>query len=363
MNVLISLKTKVMFMSILNKCILLIIGFLSSALILRHDVPDINYINLAKAYKQLCHLPDGEGTLISSQWVLTAAHAAARIKEGLEFESQLLICNDREYEVEAVILHPDFKMSPTSIKNDIALIKLKENVIGVEPASLYSRKDEQGKIITVVGRGDTGTGLTGPVKMDKITRAGTNIIDGADGEWIYFKFDHPDSPNSTELEAISGPGDSGGPAFFDNGNTRYIVGVSSYQIGEGRGAGVYGVIEYYTRISEFSNWIEQTISNYKPVVKTETVDEVSELDIFAGTYEGNRVIRISKNTVRYKRGNGPFLTLRLKGEYLFEFVLPPDVVSANPLPDLKFIFDANGVVTGFTLIHEDRTEEVRKLRE
>jgi hypothetical protein len=341
--------------------ILAFLLFFTTGLILRHDVSDQDYIDFAKDYHQLCHFADGEGTLIAPEWVITTAHVAVPIENNLRFDSQMLICNGQEYEVESVIVHPDFEMSPTSITSDIALVRIKDEVAGVESAKLYPNKDEVGKLITVIGRGDTGTGLTGPTKMDKITRAGTNIIDGVNGEWIYFKFDHPDSPNTTPLEAVSGPGDSGGPAFYDSEDTRYVVGLSSYQIGDGSGAGRYGVTEYYTRVSEFKNWIEQSMIEYKPVEIIPTNEISSDLARFIGTYEGDRVIKSFQNTLHYSRENGPFIKLVLKEDNLYKFELPRGVVSANPLPFLKFNFDDNDEVIGISVIHEDRNEDFKKL--
>ena len=214
-------------MNLITKCMLLIAAITSPDLIIRHDVPDSKYIELAKDYTQVCHFSDGEGTLIKPQWILTASHVAVVIQDGLSIEDQFIFCNGRRYAIESVILHPEFSMTPISINNDIALVKLKESVEGVKPAILYSKSEEKGNIITVVGRGDKGTGQSGPINNDGKTRAGTNKIDGATGEWIYFKFDSPKSPNTTSMEAISGPGDSGGPAFLDEGASRYVLGVSS----------------------------------------------------------------------------------------------------------------------------------------
>jgi hypothetical protein len=94
--------------------------------------------------------------------------------------------------------------------------------------------------------------------MDKIIRAATNRIDATEEQWILFKFDHPASENTTELEGVSGPGDSGGPAFVDVAGERYIIGVSSHQLGNGK-QGVYGVTEYYARISFYKHWIEEIV--------------------------------------------------------------------------------------------------------
>lgn len=229
------------------------------SLIIRHDVPDQQYIALAEQYPQVCHLSDGEATLIKENWFLTAAHVATFLSEQLENgEIPQVSINERKFDVENIIIHPDFKLTRTSIEHDIALIQIKGSITNIPFAKLYDKQDEKGKQITIVGSGDFGTGLSGPVKADKITRAATNRIDEVHNQWLAFNFDHPESENVTALEGVSGPGDSGGPAFIDFDNNRYIVGVSSHQRNNGE-KGVYGVIEYYARISFYRKWIENEI--------------------------------------------------------------------------------------------------------
>ena len=241
--------------------LLLITPLLLMSLIVRHDVSDKRFIALAKKYPQICHLADGEATLIKDNWVVTAAHAAVILNEEMENgKTPQVSIDNKHYGVEKIILHPNFQINETSIENDIALIQIKGSITHIPYAKLYNKQDEKGKQITIVGRGDFGTGLTGPQKMDKITRAATNRIDEANGQWIIFNFDNPESENTTELEGVSGPGDSGGPAFIDINGVRYIVGVSSNQADNDSGKqGVYGVTEYYARISFYKKWIEKNI--------------------------------------------------------------------------------------------------------
>jgi len=240
--------------------LLLIMSFSLMSIIVRHDVLDERFIELGKKYPQIGHLADGESTLIKENWVITAAHAAIPLKEEMENkETPQVIIDNKHYDVEKVILHPNFQISEMSIENDIALIKIKGHIAHIPFAKLYNKQDEKGKKITIVGRGDFGTGLTGPQNWDKITRAATNRIDEVDSQWIIFKFDNPESENTTVLEGVSGPGDSGGPAFIDIDNIRYIVGVSSTQDSNGGKGGIYGVTEYYARISFYKKWIEESI--------------------------------------------------------------------------------------------------------
>ncbi len=238
----------------------LIVSFALMGLVVRHDVPDQRYIDLAKRYPQICHLPDGEATLIKENWLLTAAHVAIILQQDLKNGKvpQVSIDNQK-LDAIRVVLHPDYELGKRFIANDIALIQIKGNATTIPVAKLYGQKDEEGAIITIVGRGDFGNGLSGPKKMDKVTRAATNRIDGVSDQWISFNFDAPESENTTELEGVSGPGDSGGPAFLDINGVRYIVGVSSHQMNNGKTSGVYGVTENYARVSTYKEWIEMII--------------------------------------------------------------------------------------------------------
>jgi hypothetical protein len=241
---------------------LVIISLALQSLVVRHDVPDSKFILLASQYPQLCHLPMGEATLIEGNWLITAGHIGVDLirdyKNGHALEA---ICNGFEYKIEDVIVHPGFRSIEDGLNNDIALIKLERTVTGVVPVKIYEWPDEVGMQIVIAGMGDHGTGLTGPQRWDKITRAATNVIDDVSTQWIHFYFDSPESGKATLLEGISGPGDSGGPAFIEANGFRYIVGISSHQTGrESFGKGRYGVIENYTRISNYSSWISEITS-------------------------------------------------------------------------------------------------------
>lgn len=76
-------------------------------------------------------------------------------------------------------------------------------------------------------------------------------------------FDSPESDNVTTLEGIAGPGDSAGPAFIQVGSAYYLAGVGSAQSTQATDGveGLYGVTEYYVRVSTFIQWIEETMSD------------------------------------------------------------------------------------------------------
>jgi hypothetical protein len=222
------------------------------AIMIRHDVDDALYQELAKDYPQICHmnLPDGEGALIADNWVITAAHLAADIKVG---HKVTIAGND--HTVAGVFAHSGWNGG----KHDLALVKLREPVKNVKPAVLYREKDEAGKVVVILGAQDTGNGKTGPIPTDHKVRGATNVIDEATTAWLKFGFDEP--PSGTPLEGVAGGGDSGGPAFIQKDGIVYLLGVGSGQSTKATGGkeGVYGVIEHYVRVSTYIGWIERTI--------------------------------------------------------------------------------------------------------
>ncbi|HLA70504.1 MAG TPA: trypsin-like serine protease [Steroidobacteraceae bacterium] len=240
----------------------------AGAIVMRHDREEQAYIDLAKKFPAtvVFHIAksdfamDGMGTLIAPRWVLTAGHIADVLTPGDKVE-----LGGKTYEVEALIQYPNWKgvTSWEDVKRDIALVRLRTAVKGIKPARLYTGTDEAGMALTIVGMGRHGTGLTGPVSDDTIMRAATNRVFKVDGTEIVFRFDAPGDPDVTELEGVSGDGDSGGPAYLERDGTIYVVGVGSAQDAKpvDKKLGHYGVLELYPRVSSFAPWIRATLKS------------------------------------------------------------------------------------------------------
>jgi hypothetical protein len=235
------------------------------AIVVRHDVDDIAFLEFAQRFPAVasvrcadrsCGL-GAESTLIDPRWLLTAAHVATTLRRGDTAE-----IGGAAYPIERVVLHPEWQ-SEADIHVDIALVKLAQPVADIAPVPLYSGTDEVGMLAVFVGRGGTGTGLTGPVTEDLRLRAATNRVESVVGDSLLrFRFDSPGEPDVTELEGISGPGDSGGPAFVERDGALYVIGVGVGQNARPANGkrGHYKVLELYTRVSAFAGWVRNTLA-------------------------------------------------------------------------------------------------------
>tara|TARA_R110002153_G_scaffold46985_13_gene132888 strand:+ start:5892 stop:6680 length:789 start_codon:yes stop_codon:yes gene_type:complete len=241
----------------------------SNAVVKRHDIPPENYV-IVKAPDYLIDMPhEGHGVLINSQWIVTVAHTIF-----YDYVGEDLIVGSKHYEIESVHIHPDYTqpnknllkgdlaplMSFFKSRSDIALIKLTSPVSGVSPINIYTGRNEEGKTVTVFGKGATGNGLTGEdpeTKSLRVMNQFQNVVESATGNWLSFKFDEPE--NALSLEGMHGSGDSGGASVVFQEGVPFLVGLSSWQLGHGDistfKGGLYGTTAYQVRVSNYKDWI------------------------------------------------------------------------------------------------------------
>ncbi len=262
----------------------------------------------------------GSGTLIASNWVLTAAHMVTRDVAG----TQVVWSLDRfsfgqgtarspitgPYTAAEVIVAAGWNGNP-ALGNDLALIRLTAPIAGATPAPLYNATTlgtEKGQAATVVGYSyNTGTGLTGGNTATSARRAATNVVDAFGGEIIpgsnaagtamnsdftpldgrvmLTDFDSPDNGTSvnrpgdpsdyynlmgggdpTAVEGAQIHGDSGGGLFIDVAGTTYLAGVTSFvdwfdntPMAHAGKFGMYGDLNGFMRVSPHLAWINASI--------------------------------------------------------------------------------------------------------
>ena len=219
-------------------------------------------ISESQMLPEVCDRTDGMGSLIAPQWILTAAQVAVDISV-----TSAIAFTGKRYTVQQIVIHPEFchwNEATRQATNDIALLRLDRPVEGVKPLLLHRKMDELGQTMTFVGSGDFGNGLIGPNSVDARLRMATNRVALAEGEWLVCEFDAP--PDTTELEGVGGPGDSGGPALLRVEDRWAIAGVSTGQhlwplAGGEIGEGYYGAMEYCTRVSQYLDWIKSVVDD------------------------------------------------------------------------------------------------------
>ena len=263
---------------------LLLLGLLvasssASAIVIRDDVDDSQYRIPASDFPALVDMPgEGHGVLISPQWVVTAAHAVT-----WQSEIKHVVLDGTSRDVERLVVHPGYKKPPQEVldhalatwdwtlftallssSDDIALLKLAQPVTDVSPVALYPRDDEFGQIVKIIGKGATGTGVTGYDFNDSHRtelRRAYNKITSAYGRWFCYVFDKPSE--ALPLEGGSGNGDSGGPILVQAKERWVLAGLTSWTAPQGTTRtrpGQYGQVTCNVRLGYYRAWIDSVVS-------------------------------------------------------------------------------------------------------
>lgn len=231
-----------------------------NAIVIKHDAEDKQYLELGEKYsKSVAYVAGCAATLIDKNWLLTAAHCVEGKKEDIFTVRHV----DTKYRVETIFIHPKFNRENDEFY-DAALVQLKDPIDSGKPAKLNHQSNEMGQDVIFVGRGTFGNGRDGLIKDDFKQRGATNTVASVNKQVIGFTFNKPET--ATQYEGISSRGDSGGPAFVMVGSNLVVIGISSYQVGNGFTEGHYGVEEYYTRVSAIYPWLIEVITNSKPAL-------------------------------------------------------------------------------------------------
>lgn len=213
------------------------------------------------------------GTLISEDYVVTAAHCTRSRDHGIPIKVILgelnLARNDDdadpvEIDVIEIKSHPQYR--PPKKYNDIALLKLRSPAPFsrfIRPACLWTDKEIHQTKAVATGWGTTS--FAGD-RSDNLLKVALDVFDNSQCSQTYsIDKNIPNGVLDSMLCAgdLAGgkdtcQGDSGGPLLItkeDNNCVFYLVGVTSF----GKFCGGVGTPAIYTRVSDFIPWIEQNI--------------------------------------------------------------------------------------------------------
>lgn len=212
------------------------------------------------------------GTLISERHVVSAGHCVygkttlymARLGE-LDLEDDEDGASPVDIEIEAKHVHPDY--SPTRFTNDIAILTLKKAAPatdGIEPACLPTRPGIRERSFVRENPFTAGWGSTyfnGP-SSSALMQVQLPVVSVEECQRAFANIKTATIDNRTLCAGLERggkdacQGDSGGPLVWPWEGTYYLIGVVSYGLRCAE-AGYPGV---YTRVTEFLDWITDTIN-------------------------------------------------------------------------------------------------------
>lgn len=234
------------------------------------------------------------GTVISDQWILTAAHcmfgpfgeetqpADIRVVVGI---NDLRNESTTESVVSNIFVHPQYNTSGGTMQNDIAVLEL-ANVVDVPATTLFEGNPETfndtlafiagwGAIeFNAVNGSELYTNLLQDASVPLVSLERCNSSESYQGGILNTQM----CAGYREGGVDSCVGDSGGPLYLIQNGKQVQVGITSF----GNGCGLPNFYGVYTNISEFRTWI----SSYVDIADSNALATIDEPGTGAGDVGG-----------------------------------------------------------------------------
>ncbi|KAJ8361342.1 hypothetical protein SKAU_G00178670 [Synaphobranchus kaupii] len=209
------------------------------------------------------------GVLIEPCWVLTAGHCIDKANSMRVVLGGVKLAKNESSEqtvdVEAAIVHENYRETPSAVYNDIALLKLKgpdghctKETKFVKTACLPNTTFPAGKECTISGWGSTETSDYG---SNQLLDAKVLLISQqqcmSDRVYGHVLDDTMFCAGYLQGGVDSCQGDSGGPLVCENDEVHYVYGLVSW----GDSCAKKYKPGVYTRLTKFTDWINSHIHN------------------------------------------------------------------------------------------------------
>lgn len=193
------------------------------------------------------------GTLIAPNVVLCAAHCAAEDdgSQSLGDTQGRFKLGGVTYSTKKVVIHPTYRgfAGEEDGQFDVSVLILSTTVPNVTPTPMFRKTPTVGTVLTLAGFGELGNGNggNGTYPANGTIQMGTTTLERVTGSFLHWTFESGESDTA--------PGDSGGPAFIDEGGVRYLAGVTSGGTGDG-----FNNSSYDTRVDAVAAWVDSVIA-------------------------------------------------------------------------------------------------------
>ncbi len=201
------------------------------------------------------------GTLIESNYVLTAAHCLVNVfRGGVAFPTDvdvlvgttLLSTGGARLDVAEVIVNSDYNAITSD--TDIALLRLATPAIGIPTVDVARPVDGLfvGAEAFALGWGNTVFPAFGSRFPNALQEVDVTVQSNASCNSSYFGGITENMVCANKFLKDACQGDSGGPLVVRSGLNTTQIGITSFGIGCGR----FRFPGVYTRVSQFANWID-----------------------------------------------------------------------------------------------------------
>jgi len=193
------------------------------------------------------------GTLIAPNVVLCAAHCAAEDNgtQSLGDTQGRFKLGGVTYSTKKVVIHPTYRgfAGEEDGQFDVSVLILSTSVPNVTPTPMYRKTPVVGTLLTLAGYGELGNGNggNGTYPNAGTIQMGTTTLERVTTSFLHWTFEQGESDTA--------PGDSGGPAFIDEGGVRYLAGITSGGTGDG-----FNNSSYDTRVDAIAAWVDSVIA-------------------------------------------------------------------------------------------------------